>query len=315
MSRFDRKENSQNQLKLSQLRILVAIADHHSFSDAALHLEMSQSAVSHAIASLEDSLGVVLVSRGRHGAKLTPVGQRIVDHARIVVQHTAAIAEEAKLTRSLKGGQVRIASFRSIAIHVLPELIAQFHQKFPAIAISLTEHDKYADIDKALYEGEADVGFTFLPAGKNLDTWEILQDEYVAIFPKSFSPRGNFLTWEELTNYPLIMPPTNYVMMRCVYDHINAFGHWLNVAYEVETDASIVNLVAQGMGATILPRLAAKPIPPQLKVFSLPVPLWRVIGVAVVKDALHTPGTYGFLEMVRSYFEATKEYTEESNPD
>lgn len=62
-------------MKLSQLRILVAVADRENFSEAALDLEMSQSAVSHAIATLEDHLGVILFLRGRHGDRLTPVGK------------------------------------------------------------------------------------------------------------------------------------------------------------------------------------------------------------------------------------------------
>jgi len=71
-----------HRLKLSQLRALVAIADRGSFSEAALHLELSQSAVSHAIATLEDELGVLLLNRGRQGAVLTPVGELITDDAR-----------------------------------------------------------------------------------------------------------------------------------------------------------------------------------------------------------------------------------------
>jgi hypothetical protein len=67
---------SSSRIKLSQLRALVAVAECGNFSEAALHLEVSQSAVSHAIATLEDELGVVLFTRGRHGATLTPIGER-----------------------------------------------------------------------------------------------------------------------------------------------------------------------------------------------------------------------------------------------
>lgn len=73
------KANHQNQMKLSQLRILVTVAKQGNFSEAALHLEMSQSVVSHAIAALEEHLGVVLFLRGRHGARLTSVGERILE--------------------------------------------------------------------------------------------------------------------------------------------------------------------------------------------------------------------------------------------
>ncbi|MEO1069951.1 MAG: LysR family transcriptional regulator, partial [Cyanobacteria bacterium J06638_6] len=294
------KDNHQNQMKLSQLRILVAVAEHETFSDAALHLDMSQSAVSHSISALEDHLGVMLFSRGRHGARLTPVGDRVVSHARTILQQAEAIAREAELARGLQGGQVRIASFRSVAIHLLPAAIAQFKQRHPNIAVNLSEHDNYLQVEKALREGRADIGFTLLPAAADLDTWQVLKNAYVALFPPDFKLAGPQLTWAELAQHPLIMPPAERIMMRDVYDHVQAHGYKLNVISEVETDTTIVNLVAQGLGATILPRLAAEPIPDRVQVFALPEPLVRVIGAAIVGDALHTPPIYAFLDVLKT---------------
>jgi DNA-binding transcriptional LysR family regulator len=293
------KENAQNQMKLSQLRILVAVAEQQTFSEAALQLDMSQSAVSHSISALEEHLGVVLFSRGRHGARLTPVGDRIVNHARIILQQAEAIAQAAAQARGLKGGQVRIASFRSVAIHLLPTAIAQFNHRHPAIAVNLSEHDNYRQVEKALREGRADIGFTLLPTSNDFDTWEVLENAYVALFPPDFSPAGPQLTWAELAQHPLIMPPADRIMMREVYDHVQAHGVQLNVVSEVETDTTIVNLVAQGLGATILPRLAAEPIPLAVQVFDLPVPLVRVVGAAVLADGLHTPAIYAFLDVLK----------------
>lgn len=293
------KDNHQNQMKLSQLRILVAVAEQDTFSEAALHLDMSQSAVSHSISALEEHLGVVLFSRGRYGARLTPVGDRIVSHARTILQQADAIAKEAELARGLQGGQVRIASFRSVAIHLLPDAIAEFRQRHPNIAVNLSEHDNYRQVEKALREGRVDIGFTLLPAADDLDTWEVLENAYVALFPPDFRPKGLQLTWAELADYPLIMPPAGRIMMRDVYDHVQASGYKLNVVSEVETDTTIVNLVAQGLGATILPRLAAEPIPERVQVFALPDPLVRVIGAAILNDALHTPPIYAFLDVLK----------------
>ncbi|WP_017301241.1 LysR family transcriptional regulator [Nodosilinea nodulosa] len=287
-------------MKLSQLRILVAVAEEETFSEAALKLDMSQSAVSHSISALEEHLGIVLFSRGRHGARLTPVGDRIVSHARIILQQAEAIAEEAELARGLKGGQVRIASFRSIAIHLLPDAIAQFKQRHPDIAVNLSEHDNYLQVEKALREGRADIGFTLLPAAADLDTWEVLKNAYVALFPPDFQLAGPQLTWAEVAQHPMIMPPADRIMMRDVYDHVQAHGYRLNVVSEVETDTTIVNLVAQGLGATILPRLAAEPIPDRVQVFDLPEPLVRIIGAAVLGDALHTPAIYAFLDVLKT---------------
>ena len=299
------KDNPQNQMKLSQLRVLVAVADHGSFSEAALHLEMSQSAVSHSIAALEDHLGVVLVARGRHGARLTPVGDRIVHHARQMILQAEAIVQEAEEIKGLKGGQVRVASFRSIAIHLLPDAIAQFNHRYPGIAVNLSEHDNYRLVEKALREGRADIGLTVLPAAEDLDTWIILENEYVALMPPQFKATGDQITWAELAQQPMIMPPLDRVMMRDVYAHIQAHGHHLNVVSEVETDTTIVNLVAQGMGATILPRLAAEPIPSAVQVFSLPESLSRMIGAAILAEGLHTPAIYSFLEVLKALAKPT----------
>ncbi len=69
------------QLKLAQLYVLITVSNCGSFSKAALQLQMSQSAVSYAISSLEAELGVVLLARGRYGAQVTPLGEEIVDRA------------------------------------------------------------------------------------------------------------------------------------------------------------------------------------------------------------------------------------------
>jgi DNA-binding transcriptional LysR family regulator len=157
------RDIGKTQIKLSQLRILVAVVDYETFSEAALQLDMSQSAVSHSISSLEETLGVVLFSRGRHGARLTPVGQNIVERARTILQEADGIVHEAEKARGLTGGQVRVASFRSIAVHVLPGAIATFKQQYPDIAVHLSEHDNFRQVEKALREGRADIGFTILP--------------------------------------------------------------------------------------------------------------------------------------------------------
>jgi DNA-binding transcriptional LysR family regulator len=293
------KANYQNQMKLSQLRILVAVAEQENFSEAALRLEISQSAVSHAIAALEDHLGVMLVARGRLGARLTPVGERIIGHAREILRQADEISKEAELARGLEGGQVRIASFRSIATHLLPSVITHFHQQFPAIAVSLAEQDDYPQVEQALRDGRADIGFTLMPVSPDIEAYEVLRDEFVVLLPPAVKLDCRQITWVELAAQPLIMPPSSR-MMQPLYEHARRHGCKLTVAYEMATDATIVSLVAQGLGTTVLPRLAAEPIPAAIQVCRLPVPLDRVIGVAVLAEAMHPPAVYAFLTLMKT---------------
>ncbi|MBD0337385.1 MAG: LysR family transcriptional regulator, partial [Cyanobacteria bacterium Co-bin13] len=255
---------------------------------------------------LEEHLGVVLFSRSRQGARLTLLGKGIVEHAREILQRADAIEKAADAARGLESGHVRIASFRSVATHLLPSLIARFHQQFPEIAVSLQEYDNYRQVEQALREEQADIGFTFLPAGAGLEAREVLQDEFVALLPPNFKPKGDQLTWEDIAAQPLVMPPADYIMMEQVYAHAQSYGYLLKVAYEVETDATIVGLVAQGLGASILPKLAAQPIPEGVRVFSLPVPLARTIGVAIVAEGLHAPVIYAFLELLKQQLTAAQ---------
>ncbi|MGB3298286.1 MAG: LysR family transcriptional regulator [Phormidesmis sp.] len=294
------KDTSQNRIKLSQLQIVVAVADRQNFGEAALDLGISQSAVSHAIASLEESLGVVLFSRGRHGATLTPVGAKILPHARTAIESTGFILREAEAAKGLESGKVRVATFRSIATHILPKGIKQLYERFPGIVINLLELDDDHQVEQALREGRADIGIITLPAGKGITAWELLKDEFVVLLPPEAHLKGTVLTWEELAKQPLLMPPVDYAMMRPVYNHINGLGYRLNVVNEIETDAATVSLVAQGLGGTILPRLAAEPIPEVVQVYPLPVPLSRRIGIAMLTEALQPPAVYALLETLRN---------------
>ena len=289
-----------SQIKLSQLRALVSVAFHSNFSEAALHLGLSQSAVSHAIATLEEELGVVLFTRGRQGASPTPVGERVIDHARSMLQLLEAIVKEANLEKGLHGGSVRIASFRSVATHILPAVIARFQISFPKIAVSIIEHFDQIGVDLALRTVKDDIGFTYLPAPDEFEAWELLRDEYVVLLPPQPRLKNTQLTWKQLATYPLILPgPTNDACSIRIRNHLLTLGFPLKVTYEVNEDSTIVSMVVQGLGAAILARLAAEPVPAEVHVCSLPVPLERVIGVAGLVNALHTPAVFAFLDALK----------------
>lgn len=126
-----------------------------------------------------------------------------------------------------------------------------------------------------------------------------MRDEFVVLFPPGFAPTSTKLSWEELTTYPLIMAPAGDGCDAMVYAHCSKHGIALHATYQIRSDATIVNMVAQGLGAAISPRLAAEPIPAGVHVYSLPVPLFRVISVAVLADALLSPAAFAFLDILK----------------
>ncbi len=285
-------------MNISHLKIFMAVVEKGSFSLAALELGLSQSAVSRAIASLEEELGVSLLARGRFGAYATDFGDRVTVYFQQILQAEADIEAEANREKGLYGGRVRIASFRSVATHVLPPLIAQFSQRFPNVEVSLVEADPNA-VEQALRENRVDIGLMPLPrTSDDFDTWEIMRDEFVVLLPPSTKPAPNPLTWKDLSRSAFIL----YNYAECTTAVRQHWQHWkqsLKVAYEIKEDSTIVSMVSQGLGAAVLPKLAALPIPEGIQVRSLPEPLDRNIGAAVLANIWHSPAVFTFLDLLR----------------
>lgn len=285
-------------MNIFQLEVLTAVVTHGTFSDAAMHMEISQSAVSRAIASLEAELGVPLFIRGRSGARLTPVGERVIVHAYQMLDLRELIDYEVNLEKGLYKSRLRISSFRSAATHLLPANIARFRNRFPHVEVVLFELDP-AGVEQSLREGQADIGLISLPRSEEFRTVEITRDEYVVLLPKSEPPPPKELTWQELSKYSFIL--FNYAeCTSAVREHWAKWGQSFEVAYVIREDSTIVSMVAQGLGAAVLPRLAAMPIPDDVYVRSLPVRLDRVIGAATLASTPPAPAVKMFLDLLGS---------------
>ena len=263
-------------------------------------LELTQSSISHAIASLEDELGVMLLFRGRQGAALTPVGKQIIGEVRQMLQLLEVVIDRTSRAKGLQSGQVRIASIRSMATHWLPSALASFSQRFPQIAVTLTRYFDYTDIQTVLRNRSADIGLMDICNTYGFSVWEICQDDYVALVPATASPQSDQLSWQQMSIYPLLMPDPSDQGYEQLRNYIADSEVPLTVAYEVNEDSTIVSMVAQGLGIAILPRLAALPIPATVRVCRLPKPLTRVLGAVILEDALHSPAVFAFLDAIKA---------------
>lgn len=287
-----------SKLKLSQLRALVVVADCGNFSEAALRLDISQSTVSHAIATLETELGVILLQRGRHGARLTPVGDRITHHARQILASLDQIDSEAEHAKGLEGGTVRIASFRSVATHVLPGAIARLHSRYPNVNVTITEFDEVRELRQALQQGQVDVCVAEIICGEGFEAIHIFDDEYVALLPPTAGLRDAQLSLEDMRCHPLIASSHDSCGLR-IYEQLQQLESPLEVAYRIRHDSSMVGMVKQGLGIAIMPRLAAEPVPEEVRICRLPFALHRPIGATILREALHSPAVYAFLDALQ----------------
>ncbi|WP_255688988.1 LysR family transcriptional regulator [Brevibacillus sp. AF8] len=124
-------------MTLTQLQVFVTAAKAGSFTRAAEEIGFTQSAVSQMIQSLEKELGVSLFQRSRSGITPTSIGERMLSHARDILNITSCMTEEANVARGISSGTLRIASIPSVASRFLPGLLGSFRKRFPAVDILL----------------------------------------------------------------------------------------------------------------------------------------------------------------------------------
>lgn len=271
---------------LAQLRALVAVAAEGSFSAAAARLGVTQSNVSHAVSALERGVGRPLVRRGRRGATLTDAGARVAARARQVLELVDDLPRAAEGEADVRG-TVRVACFRSVATHVLPAALARLASLHPGLRLEVDDACRERDaVERAVRGGDAHVGLALLPVGADLIARPFGGDAFVLVLPRdrSLPPRP---AWNDLADLPYLQPAceeARRAYRACVRDGLSA-----RPALEVGEDSSILSLVAQGAGFSILPRLAAEPAPGGALLRPLPLPLRRTFGVVTRPAAANDP--------------------------
>ncbi len=289
-----------DKVKLSQMRALLSVAQTGSFSEAALRLNVSQSTVSHSIAALEEALGVELIHRGRQKASLTPVGSKVFEQAQQILSLVDGMGQVATQARGIEGGLVRIAAFRSLASEILPGAIAHLHQHHPTVQVAIIEFEDTQSLVNALVEGQADLGMADLIEGAEFETFKIMDDPFIALVPPNSVDIGEQLTWNDLRNYPLITSSSD--CCKLIRAHLRSAQPPVSVDYLIANDSTAVSMTRQGLGISLMPKLAAQPIPSEVRTAQLPFDMARPLGVSCLRNTLLTPATYAFLDTFKSLY-------------
>ncbi len=292
-------------MKLSQVKSFVAVARYGKFSQAAIELNLTQPTVSHAIATLEDDLGVQLLFRSKKGVTLTPAGESILVHCDRLLQSMEDIKQAANRFKSLDVGKVNVSAFRGAAAQLLPKIRAEFKTKYPQIEIKITEEKDCPQVEQMVYEGKADIGFTILPTTKDLDTIEVLRDNYIVLLPPNIDLfiSNSSITWQQLLSLPIISYPNQNTCFKQIQNYFAEAEHHFQPAEQVRESDTIVNLVAAGSGAAILPQLSVFHVPDGVTACQLPKPLQRIVVAATPKDKDLSHAVWAFIDFLKQTYD------------
>lgn len=283
-------------MSIKKYEVLLQTADLGSFTKASEVLGYTQSAISHIITGLEDELGLKLLARDRFGVRLTAEGEALLPAIRAVCQQNQELLRQAAQFHGLEVGQVRIGTWLSVSVHLLPRLLQTFSQRHPDITFELLQ-GSYEDIERWLSEGRIDLGFLRLPASGHFETTLLLEERILAIFPPNQAPACERVTVEQLKQSPYILRLDS--LDNDTRELFRKTQHTPRITYSAKDDYAVMAMVEQRLGISILPELLLKNAPYHLEVRELDPPATRQIGVACKHANTLSPAARQFLQHVK----------------
>ncbi|MCI8414743.1 MAG: LysR family transcriptional regulator [Ruminiclostridium sp.] len=284
-------------MSIKKYEVLLKTADLGSFTKTSEVLGYTQSAISHIVTSLEEELGIKLLLRDRFGVRLTQEGEALLPAIREVCQKNQEVERQVALFHDLEVGQVRIGTFLSVSVHLLPGLLHDFSQRHPHITFELLQ-GSYEDIEHWLSDGRIDMGFLRLPASGSFESILLLEERFLAIFPQDQPPAadGPFPV-SQLEQAPYIMRPDSVDAE--LRDILRKAKYEPRITYSAKDDYAVMAMVEQGLGMSILPELLLRRIPYQLTTRELDPPARRQIGIACKSIQNLPPAARQFLNYVK----------------
>ena len=234
----------------AQLQAFVTVAQVNSFTAAASILGIGQSAVSHAIKSIEKELGITLFVRGKADIILTEVGSNILVKAHSVLGLFESIKQTAYESKNLQQGVLKIGSFGpSFSARLLPIILAEYRVRYPNIKVYVEEGDQTKNI-KTLH----DLGCIILPEPA-LDHIYLTTDKLSVVLPVNHPLAAKTkINIEELRQFPFIL--TAGTTGRMVKELFKQSEFEQDIVYNNVQIMSMLSMVSCGAGVSITAELA-----------------------------------------------------------
>lgn len=270
-----------------------------SLTAAAQALGLTQSAVSHIIAAIEEELQLTLLKRSRTGARLTPEGERLLPYIKEILRQEEQLRRAAEGLRGLTAGVVRIGTFTSVATHWLPGMMKEFQQLHPQVEFRLFNGD-YHDVNQWLHQGSVDLAFTALPMEQDCECIVLGEDRLMAVLPE-----GHPLARQDCCAVAAVAREP-FISLLETSDHdarraLDKAGLRPNVKFSTKDDYAILAMVRQGLGVSIMPELLLRGQSSGIAVRPLDPPSSRMLALALPAGERTGPAARRFAEFAADW--------------
>ena len=258
---------------------------------------ISQSGISRMISDLEKEWGLRLFERGRNGVALTSEGAAILPCAKTLCSDSELLSETVDGIRNLESGHIVIGTFSSVATHWLPNMIRRFREDHPDISYELLLGD-YSELAQWVAEDRVDFAFTSMDACGDADTEFIEDDELMAVVPgdNPYADCGRF-PMKALEEFPfMLLEKGGRAEIGKIFEKE---GLRPDVCFQTWDDYSVMSMVENGLGISILPSLILRRVPYRIRIMPLEHPYCRRICIAKRRGKTLSTASRKFLEYLR----------------
>ncbi|MHC8341970.1 LysR substrate-binding domain-containing protein [Pseudomonas sp. RT6P73] len=242
---------------LTDLRLYLNILDTGNITAGAARSHLSLAAASARIRSMEASLGIEFLDRGRRGVTPTPAGKALAKHARAVLQQAERMQQDlAEYAKGVKG-QVRLLCNTTAITEYLPELLADFLREHPNLDIDLQELPS-ARITHALRQGAADLGIVSDAVDTDdLQTRPFRDDPLVLILPSDHPlAEQPSMTFADTLSHDYVALGASSALAIHLEEQALHIGQRMPIRIRADGFDGVIRMVARGAGLAIVPRMA-----------------------------------------------------------
>jgi DNA-binding transcriptional LysR family regulator len=284
------------------VQAFLAIAEHNGFQKAADALHISQTALTRRLQNLEAFLGVTLVERTTRSVALTGIGRDFLPQAQRLLSELTTAMVEIRETGRARRGDVSIACVPTVGVQYLPRVIQEYAAQYPHNRIKILDHAS-SDVAGAVLRREAEFGINIAETPHpELASVPLLQDEFVLICRDDHPlAKRRRLPWAQLAAYPLIVAGQVSANRGLLESALGPVTPPLRAFYEVQRSSTAVGLVAEGVAAAVVPRLAMqKGAYPRIRVIALTDPVVSRKLVLIARRTAHlSPAAQALYDMIR----------------
>ena len=247
-------------MTLTELRYVVAVATERHFGRAAERCFVSQPSLSAAVKNLEEELGVPIFERGHGEVLVTPIGAEVVAQAQRALDEAARVKSIAAQGKNPLAGPLRLGVIHTVAPYLLPELVPALARSAPRMPLDI-EENLTANLDMMLRAGAIDAAIVALPyEAPGIAVTALYSEDFRVIVPAKHPwARRRKVGPDELATQPLLLLNVGHCFRDQVLDACHEFTRPPAAGKEGNSLETIRNMVASGMGISVLPATALTP--------------------------------------------------------